>query len=214
MSALPNRPRSVQPLTFLLSFSSFRYYLQLIRGKLYEQFFSEMKNGGILPFMDPDVYGRSLMECSSFIASSAFPDPSIVGEGFLARLSGSTAEFMDMWKLMFIGPELFSLDKDGGLQMQLAPAIPSWLFEDPNGESEPNFDDQGSHLITFKLFGAIPVTYHNPGGKDLYGASPTSYKVTMEDGTESEFDGPSITSSKVAKKIRRVKGVASIDAYF
>jgi hypothetical protein len=58
-----------------------------------------MKNGGMLPFMDPEVYGRSLMECSSFIASSAFPDPSIVGQGFLARLSGSTAEFLDIWKV-------------------------------------------------------------------------------------------------------------------
>jgi hypothetical protein len=73
--------------------------LQLLKGKLYDQFFSEMKNGGMLPFMDPEIYGRPLMECSSFIASSAFPDPSIVGQGFLARLSGSTAEFLDMWKV-------------------------------------------------------------------------------------------------------------------
>ena len=36
---------------------SYKYYLQLLRGKLYEQFFAEMKGGGILPFMDPDVYG-------------------------------------------------------------------------------------------------------------------------------------------------------------
>ena len=77
---------------------SYKYYLQLLRGKMYDQFFSEMKGGGILPFMDPKVYGRSLMECSSFIASSAFPDPSIHGKGFLARLSGSTAEFLSIWK--------------------------------------------------------------------------------------------------------------------
>ena len=80
---------------------SYKYYSQLIRGGLYEQFFNEMKDengkGGILPFTDPNVYGRSLMECSSFIASSAFPDPSIVGEGFLPRLSGSTAELLDIW---------------------------------------------------------------------------------------------------------------------
>lgn len=164
--------------------------------------------------MDPQVYGRSLMECSSFIASSAFPDPSIVGEGFLARLSGSTAEFMDMWKLMFIGPKLFALSEDDKLTMQFEPALPSWLFEDPDAESEPTFDDAGNHVITFKLFGTIPVTYHNAGGKSLYGVNPKSYTVTMEDGTESTFDGPAITSSKVAKKIRRVTEVAKIDAYF
>jgi hypothetical protein len=187
--------------------------LQLIRGKLYEEFFSEMRGGGMLPFMDPEVYGRSLMECSSFIASSAFPDPSIVGEGFLARLSGSTAEFMDMWKLMFIGSKLFFLNEDNKLEMQLVPVLPSWLFEDPEAESKPNFDADGNHVITFKLFGAIPVTYHNEGGKNLYGVNTKSYKVTMADGTESLFEGSSI-SSDTAMKIRRVKGVASIDAYF
>merc|ERR1719145_513508 len=63
---------------------SYKYYLQLIRGGLYDRFYSEMKDdGGMLPFMDPDVYGRSLLECSSFIASSAFSDPSVSGRGFL-----------------------------------------------------------------------------------------------------------------------------------
>merc|ERR1712150_24942 len=152
----------------------------------------EMKGGGILPFMDPLVYGRSLMECSSFIASSAFPDPSIVGEGFLARLSGSTAEFMDIWKLMFIGPELFSLDDDGELKMTLIPALPSWLFEDDDTTTKPMFDEDGNHLVQFKLFASIPVTYHNPGGKDLYGVPPNSYEVTMTDGTVVSVDGPSI----------------------
>jgi hypothetical protein len=46
---------------------SYKYYLQLIRGKLYEQFFSEMKGGGMLPFMDPDVYVSS---CNYWLSSS------------------------------------------------------------------------------------------------------------------------------------------------
>jgi hypothetical protein len=50
---------------------NYMYHLQLIREKLYEDFFAEMKGGGILPFMDPDVYGRSLIACSSFNLSSA-----------------------------------------------------------------------------------------------------------------------------------------------
>jgi len=192
---------------------SYKYYLQLIRGQLYDQFFSEMKDGGILPFMDPDVYGRSLMECSSFIASSAFPDPSIVGEGFLARLSGSTAEFMDMWKLMFLGPKLFYLNDDKEVEMQLTPALPSWLFEDDESDGEPMFDEDGNHIVKFKLFASIPVTYHNPGGKSLYGVSPKSYKITMKHGDVVSVDGPSIPT-ETALKIRRMKGVKSIDAYF
>jgi hypothetical protein len=192
---------------------SYKYYLQLLRGNLYTEFFSEMKGGGILPFMDPDVYGRSLMECSSFIASSAFPDPSIVGEGFLARLSGSTAEFMDIWKLMFIGPDLFVKDKHGDIVMQFVPALPSWLFEDDDSDGDPTFDEDGSHIVTFKLFGAIPVTYHNPGAKNLFGDSPKSYTVTFKHGKPVNSDGPTIPS-KTALEIRRVSGIKSIDAYF
>jgi len=192
---------------------SYKYYLQLIRGKLYDEFFAEMKGGGVLPFMDPDVYGRSLMECSSFIASSAFPDPSIVGEGFLARLSGSTAEFMDMWKLMFIGPNLVSLNKHNEIEMQLAPALPSWLFEDEDSDNDPTFDEEGNHVVSFKLFASIPVTYHNPGGKTLYGEPPRSYRVTMSDGSVVKVHGPSIPT-ETAVAIRKMSGVKSIDAYF
>lgn len=192
---------------------SYKYYLQLIRGKLYDQFFSEMKGGGILPFMDPDVYGRSLMECSSFIASSAFPDPSIAGNGYLARLSGSTAEFMDIWKLMFIGPNLFSVNRKGDLSMQLTPALPSWLFEDKESDNDPSFDDAGNHIVKFKLFASIPVTYHNPGGVNRYGESPQRYTVTMTNGHVIKIDGPTIPS-KTAVVIRCMNGVASIDAYF
>lgn len=193
---------------------SYKYYLQLIRGKQYEQFFTEMKEyGGILPFMDPVVYGRPLMECSSFIASSAFPDPDVHGEGFLARLSGSTAEFMDMWKEMFMGPQLFYLNDEDEVEMKLVPALPSWLFEDDAVENDPTFDDDGNHVVSFKLFAAIKVTYHNPGAQNLFGRPPKSYKVTMVDGSVEDIEGEFIPT-KLAKKIRRVRKVASIDAYF
>jgi len=73
---------------------SYKFYYELLRHEMYDEFFEEMSSGGMLPFMDPKKYGRSLLECSSFIASSAFEDPSVRGRGFLARLSGSTAEFL------------------------------------------------------------------------------------------------------------------------
>lgn len=193
---------------------SYKFYLQLIRGKQYEQFFKEFKeDGGILPFMDPEVYGRPLMECSSFIASSAFPDPSVHGEGFLARLSGSTAEFMDMWKEMFIGPKLFFLNDKKEVEMQFVPALPSWLFEDESVENDPTFDDDGNHVVSFKLFASIMVTYHNPGAQNLYGVPPKSYSITMKDGSVETVDGPIIPNA-LALKIRRMTTVHSIDAYF
>jgi hypothetical protein len=172
-----------------------------------------MKGGGILPFMDPEVYGRSLMECSSFIASSAFPDPSIVGTGFLARLSGSTAEFMDMWKHMFIGPKLFYINDRNEVEMQLAPALPSWLFVDDDADDKPTLDEHGYYTIRFKLFGEIPVTYHNPSGGNLYGTLPTHYLIKFVDDHPVTIGGPSIPT-EWALKIRRVKSVASIDAFF
>jgi hypothetical protein len=190
---------------------SYKYYLQLIRGKLYDEFFAEMKGGGILPFMDPDIYGRSLMECSSFIASSAFSDPNTHGRGFLARLSGSTAEFMNIWFLMFVGPEPFFLNKDGKLEMQLVPALSSWLFED---EDNKGTRDENGHLtVSFKLFSSILVTYHNSDGGDLYGESPTGYKITMKDGSVHDISEPTIPAV-LAVAIRKVISVDSIDAYF
>jgi hypothetical protein len=192
---------------------SYKYYLQLLRGKLYDQFFSEYRGGGILPFMDPDTYGRPLTECSSFIASSAFPDPSIHGEGFLARLSGSTAEFMDIYQLMFYGPNMFYLNKDDKVEFQLTPAIPSWLFVDEESAGDAITDDEGQYLVSFKLFGEILVTYHNPDGSNLYGVSPTSYTITMEDGSVEDVEGKFVPT-ELALKIRRRTEVASIDAFF
>eukprot|EP00567_Pseudictyota_dubia_P012209 CAMPEP_0197438492 /NCGR_PEP_ID=MMETSP1175-20131217/5481_1 /TAXON_ID=1003142 /ORGANISM="Triceratium dubium, Strain CCMP147" /LENGTH=1207 /DNA_ID=CAMNT_0042968241 /DNA_START=165 /DNA_END=3788 /DNA_ORIENTATION=- len=189
---------------------SYKYYLELIRGGLYEEFFREMKEGGILPFMNPDVYGRSLMECSSFLASSAFPDPKTRGRGFSARLSGSTAEFLSMWKLMFIGKEPFFLD-GGDLKMKLVPALPNWLFKDEG--LDPQYDEDENLIVSFKLFASIIVTYHNPSGSDLFDEAPKSYKVTMDDGSVESVDGSEIPSD-LAKKIRKIYGVKSIDAYF
>ena len=70
---------------------SYKFYLELLRATLYEEFFEELDTG-LVAFMDVETYGRSPLECSSFIASSAHPDKSIHGQGYLARLSGSTAE--------------------------------------------------------------------------------------------------------------------------
>jgi len=193
---------------------SYKYYLELLRGKAYDKFYSEMKGGGILPFMDPVKYGRSLMECSSFLASSVFADPSFHGRGFSARLSGSTAEFLSMWKLIFIGSHPYYLDDDDKLVFSLKPAVPSWMFkdEDPNS-ADPTYDENGILTISFKLFAHIPVTYHNSKGTDLFDVAPNSYKVTLSDGSVKEITG-GVISGDLAVTIRKIWGVKSIDAYF
>jgi len=185
---------------------SYKFYLEILRHGLLDQFFEEMSSGGILPFMDPDVYGRSLLECSSFIASSVFEDPSVRGRGFLARLSGSTAEFLSMWTLMMLGPKPFYVEEETGeLRMQLVPALPRWLFVDTK-DSAPK--------VSFKLFGAIDVTYfHLRGDENLYRVSPSRYVIGLRDGSTFSIVGPSIPF-ELADKIRRVVFVATIDAFF
>ena len=81
---------------------TYKYLLSLLKAGLYDEFFSEIKTS-LIPFLDPAVYGRSTLENSSFIASSVNPDPHVHGRGFVARLSGSTAEFLSMWITMMAG---------------------------------------------------------------------------------------------------------------
>ncbi len=186
---------------------SYKFYLQLIRQGLFKEFYDEMKSGGMLPFVNASVYGRPVMECSSFIASSSFEDPSVQGRGFLARLSGSTAEFLSMWLLMMVGPEPFFIDKaTGTLQMQLLPALPHWLFDSTGRNSNTTF-------ISFKLFGSIEVQYFNLKQRDLFQVPPTRYEIRSRDGAVFRVEGSTIPT-KLADMIRRVVFVDFIAAYF
>lgn len=167
----------------------YKYMLELLKAGLYKEFFENFKHV-LVPFMDAKRYGRSILENSSFIVSSAHPDKSLHGRGFVARLSGSTAEFVDMWLIMMTGKKIFTLDDHGKLCFQLAPILPSWLFK--KGE------------LSFKLLGSIEVTYINPKKKNTWeGLSVASYKLTIE-GKEVEVTGP-VISEPYASLIRNRK---------
>jgi hypothetical protein len=132
----------------------FKYLLGMLKAGLYEEFFQDLQSA-LPPFMDPEVYGRSVLENSSFIASSVNPDSNVHGQGFVARLSGTTAEFLTMWQTMMMGKDVFSV-KEGSLALTLQPLLPAWLF-DENGRVE------------FSFLGKSLVTYHNPKRKNTYG---------------------------------------------
>jgi len=188
---------------------SYKYYLELLRKGMYKQFFDEMQVG-MLPFLDGEKYGRSLLECSSFIASSAFDDPAMVGQGFLARLSGSTAEFLSIWQLMMTGPSPYFMNvKQGGvLEMQLVPALPSWLLRhDPDAGADEQYS------IHFKLFASIDVVYYTPLPRDLFGVPPSRYEIGLRDGSKIKVEGPTIRND-IALNIRRVVFIDYIHAYF
>lgn len=188
---------------------SYKFYLELLRQGLFDDFFSEISSGGLLPFMDPGTYGRSIITCSSFIASSAFADPSMRGRGFLPRLSGSTAEFLSMWVLMFIGSKPFFVDgSTRELRMQLIPSLPAWFF-DTQGEDGLETIPR----VSFKLFSSIQVHYYNERKIDLFGVVAIRYRIWLRDGLNFEIAGASIPSD-LADKIRRVVFVEMIEVYF
>lgn len=170
----------------------YKYMLELLKAGLYEDFFADLKNV-LIPFLDPAIYKRSILENSSFIVSSANPNPNNHGRGFVARLSGAAAEFVDLWLIMMTGKKIFSLDEKGLLTFRLAPLLPAWLF-DKKGE------------ITFTLLGQIPVTLINKKRKNTYGKNgvrPVSYKITLDD-REIVFDSAEI-KEPYAQLIREQK---------
>lgn len=103
----------------------YKYLLELLRSGMYEEFFEDFHRAAV-PFLDSEIYGRSIYENSSFIASSRNPNEKIHGKGFVARLSGSTIEFISMWKLMMFGRKVFGVKNDE-LIFSPSPAIPEYL---------------------------------------------------------------------------------------
>jgi hypothetical protein len=179
---------------------SYKFYLELIRGGLYEEFFEEIKTG-LVPFMDPAKYGRSPVEASSFIVPSIFPDPTLHGTGFLARLSGSTAEFLSMWALMMAGQSPFFIDETGTVNLHFQPILPSWLFT------------ADENAVSFTFLGHTNVTYHNPDRIDTWKAAPKSASLVSDDGTVIDAPQGVFSGDHVVNLVRGQK-VATIDVYF
>lgn len=165
----------------------YKYLLELIKSGLYNEFFEDFRKAAV-PFLDAEVYGRSVYENSSFIASSANPDERTHGRGFVARLSGSTAEFIQMWTLMMFGKTPFQM-KEGVLTLSLQPILPSYLIPE-DGRVEACF------------LGNIPVTYLFSEKKDYIPGAYSVGKITItfKDGSTEEAVGE--VSGVNAAKIR------------
>ncbi len=160
---------------------SYKYLLELLRAGLYDAFYADIQTM-LTPFMDPHTYGRSVLENSSFIGSSANPDPATHGRGFIARLSGSSAEFVHMWLIMTIGPEPFTLTDDHALRFSAGPALPGdWFLDAPR---TIHWRDESVALaagdFACALFGDMLLIYHNPGRRSTFGdqaVRPVRYQL-------------------------------------
>jgi hypothetical protein len=143
---------------------SFKYLLALLEARLYEDFFTHFPKA-LPPNMDPQVYGRSLLENCSFIVSSAHPDKSLHGAGFVARLSGVAAEFLSIWRIMMAGKNPFYC-QDGQLHLSLKPVLPGWFFTE-------------SGNVTFTFLGHTTVIYHNPEHLDTYKPGMEIHQIVL-----------------------------------
>ncbi|MBQ7058052.1 MAG: hypothetical protein IJM83_01925 [Firmicutes bacterium] len=154
----------------------YKYLLELLRGGLFKEFFEDWKNAAI-PFLDPEVYGRSTLENSSFLASSLNPNEDIHGRGFVARLSGSTAEFLSIWRRMFFGEQLFQM-QDGKLTLTFMPAIPAYLIPEDG-------------IVRAVLLGKTPVTYHMAKKADVIPGNSEVKRILLEtaEGKMTEIQG-------------------------
>lgn len=89
------------------------------------------------------------------------------------------------------GCRMFSVE-DGELTLELAPALPGWLF-----------DEQGN--LSFMFLGATEVTYHNPLHADTYGAERAvigQLTLVYSDGTVRKIDGAQVRGED-AEALRR-----------
>jgi hypothetical protein len=143
----------------------YKYLLEVLKAGLYQEFNHDFQNI-LIPFLDGKTYGRSPLENSSFLVSSAHPDPSLHGSGFVARLSGSTAEFLSIWNIMMAGMTPFFV-QDEQLYLAFKPVLPGWLF-----------DEQGK--ISFRFLGNCMVTYRNPEKHNTYDNVISTQKFILQ----------------------------------
>jgi len=179
----------------------YKYLLGILKSGLYKEFYEDFKNV-LIPFQNPERYGRSILENSSFLVSSAFPDKTLHGNGFVARLSGSTAEFLQIWLTMNIGIKPFILDTKGELNLQFKPILAGWLFT------------KKDKTYSFNFLSKIKVTYHNPKRKDTFGKNlvkPQKIIFKDKDGNFREIPSETIPSP-YAEQLRSCQ-IKEIDIY-
>lgn len=168
----------------------YKYLLELLKSGMYREFGEDFKKAAV-PFLDEEMYGRSPLENSSFIASSANHNEKIHGKGFVARLSGSTAEFIQMWQIMMFGKTPFTIDNDE-LVLSFAPFIPKYLI----GEDKK---------VEAVFLGSTPVVFHMEEAKDYFpGQYLMKVKIEYADGSSVEAEDGKV-SGEAARLVRMGK---------
>jgi hypothetical protein len=179
----------------------YKWLLEILKSGLYDEFFTEITHA-LVPFMDPQIYGRSTFENCSFITSTAFSDQRLHGQAFQPRLSGMTCEFLQMWTLMTAGVKPFAWNGEK-LTLSLKPILPEWLFLDEERRiSYLGCDGKMKEMIllpnyfAFKFLGKTLTIYHNPERKPTFGpdlAQAREYTLHFSNGDTQVIQGDTIT---------------------
>jgi len=187
----------------------YKYLLELLKKGLYQEFYQDFFK--CLPLQDAQRYGRSILENCSFLVSSAFPDKNLHGNGFVARLSGSSIELLNMWLILNIGPKPFYLDEKGELNLRFSPILAAKLFSrqplkteyyDRNGQRQELLLPKNTYAFNF--MSDTLVIYYNPKRKDTFGkAAAKIRKIELVSCTGKclEIEGETIPPP-LAQKVR------------
>jgi len=188
----------------------YKWLVEVLRSGLHREFYRDIKST-LVPFLDPAIYGRSILEGSSFIVSSAFPDEKLHGRGFQPRLSGNTCEMLHIWTLMVAGEKPFFLNEKGQLMLMLRPIVPGWLFT--RGRKTCSYYEKDGttrsvvipkNAFAFEFIGKALVVYHNQKRKDTFGeggAKAISYRLIYRDGRQTRVLGD-VLQTRLALDVR------------
>ncbi len=153
----------------------YKYFLELLRCGLAKEFFASWRTAGIV-HQPLKRYGRSSLENSSFLVSSVHPNPRLHGRGFVGRLTGSTAEFVHIWRLLMVGQAPFHGTTPETLTCTFRPCLPAEFFTTtPTVVTLTRRDGTSErvalpkHTVSFLLFGQALITYHNPQRRPTFG---------------------------------------------
>lgn len=163
---------------------TYKYLLGILKSENYDLFFEEAKDN-LVCNMDPRKYGRSTLENSSFIATSNNPNPYLHGQGFVSRLSGSTAEMLSIFVTMFYGKKLFTVE-NGELRLRLQPILTKAYFAEGK--------------VSVRLFNQT-VNYLNPTHQESYLLKPVSYLLKKSGFEDISVQGEYL-SGNLAKRVR------------
>lgn len=171
----------------------YKFVLEMVRAGLISEFYQHMHTL-LVAFRDPQQYGRNPSESSSFLVSSGFTiDPRQHGRGCVARLSGATVEFLNLWIYLFLGPTPFVVEEEQ-LRFKPSPLLANSLFLqhaqtlqlDDNDETIP------AHSAACSVLGKTLLVYVNPAQQDTFGdnaLTPSHYRLYARDGSNYSIEG-------------------------